>query len=226
MRAGARSRWPGVVLWLALAASALGIHGLTDGWRAWTLDQRREHRIAAGTLRLPALMVRDQAGRGVRWFGGDAGRAGGDALAGPDAVYLVDFIYTRCMTVCRALGAAFTQLQARIEADGLSGRIGLRSLSFDPRDEIADLAGYAGEHRARLPDWAVAAAVDPAAMHALLRDADVIAIPDGFGGFAHNGGLHVVDARGHVLGAFPLDRYEDAYALARATIAGAPGWAP
>lgn len=201
----------------ALLASAAGLYALTDGLTAWTLDQRRENRIAAGAMSVPALDVRDQQGRGARWFGADAPA---------DQIYLVDFIYTRCMSVCRALGAEFAQLQARIAADGMSGRIGLRSLSFDPRDDVADLAGYGREHRARLPDWAVAAAVDPAALQALLRTAEIIAIPDGFGGFEHNGGLHVVDARGRILRTFTLEAYQDAYAFARAQLAPAPGRAP
>ena len=51
--------------------------------------------------------------------------------------------------------------------------------------------------------------------------ADVIAIPDGLGGFEHNGGLHVVDAAGRVLAVFPLERFSDAYALARSHVEGA-----
>lgn len=229
--AGARPRWPVVWLLLVISLSGAGLYALTDGLTAWTLDQRRENRIAAGAMRLPAVAVWDQQGREAVWFGADASdlpdarlgaSASPPAQSSPqDAIYLVDVIYTRCMTVCRALGAEFAQLQARIAADGLSGRIGLRSLSFDPRDGVADLAGYGREHRARLPDWAVATAVDPTAMRALLREADVIAIPDGFGGFEHNGGLHVVDARGRVLGTFTLEAYQDAYAFARAALPAA-----
>ncbi|MNN95771.1 hypothetical protein D3C81_2146340 [compost metagenome] len=61
-------------------------------------------------------------------------------------------------------------------------------------------------------------------MQALLREADIIAIPDGFGGFVHNGGLQVVDARGVVLGSFALEDFHAAYALAqRHALAGGAG---
>ncbi|SDB99901.1 protein SCO1/2 [Cupriavidus sp. YR651] len=208
---GRRARhgpWPVVVLLLALALGGAAIWQLTYGLTSWTLDQRREVRIAAGGLQLPAIDVRNQHGEPLRLFA-DPG------AASAPAIYIVDFIYTRCLTVCRALGAEFTQLAHQIDADGMAGRIGLLSMSFDPRDATADLAGYAREHQARLPGWQVVGAVSMASMQTLLRNADIIAIPDGLGGFEHNGGLHVVDASGHVLAVYPLADFRAAYAFAR-----------
>ncbi|XQU73711.1 SCO family protein [Cupriavidus sp. H18C2] len=211
---------PWAVLAGVLALAGAAIHGLTDGLSAWTLDQRRAARIARQTLRLPPIDVHTHDGQRVRLFGG-AGAAGAAREAAtaddpPPAVYLVDFIYTRCATVCRALGAEFDQLQRQRDAVGMAGRIALVSLSFDPRDMLPDLRGYASTHHARAPGWRVAAAVAPADMARLLADADVIAIPDGLGGFAHNGGLHVVGADGTVLATYPLEDFQTAYASALA----------
>lgn len=205
---------PAFAVLVALIASAAALYGLTYGLGAWTLDQRRDARIADGTLRLPALDARNQSGQPLRLFGGSA-----PGQAAPH-LYIVDFIYTRCPTVCRALGAEFAQLRQQIEADGMTERIRLVSLSFDPRDTIGDLAGYARTHGARTPGWDVATATPMRAMDQLLRDADVIAIPDGLGGFEHNGGLHVVDADGAVLAIYPLERFREAYADARARARG------
>ncbi len=214
--------------WLALCAAlvlgAVAIHGLTYGLTAWTLDQRREVRIADHALRLPAIDVRNQHGQLQRLFGAGPHMTPG---AAPDAapvgaapkLYIVDFIYTRCPTVCRALGAEFAQLARRIDADPMDSRIGLVSLSFDPRDTVRDLLGYANTYGARAPVWQVAAAVSPDAMSSLLHQADVIAIPDGMGGFEHNGGLHVVDGQGSVLAVYALDDFEQAYAFALAHLA-------
>ncbi|PLP97594.1 SCO family protein [Cupriavidus pauculus] len=207
---------PWLVLAVALALGAAAIHGMTYGFAAWTLDQRREVRIAQHTLRLPAIDVRGQDGQRLRLFAGPASGSGDARAGGTPGVYIVDFIYTRCPTVCRALGAEFAQLSLQLDADGMAGQIGLVSLSFDPRDTAGDLQGYANTYRARAPRWLVAAAVSAADMDRLLRQADVIAIPDRLGGFEHNGGLHVVDARGQVLAVFALDDFRQAYAFALA----------
>jgi len=215
----AADRAPRMAPWFALCAvvavGAMAVHGLTYGLAAWTLDERRDVCIARQSLHLPAIDVRSQNGHLVRLFDGHGGHG---AASG---AYIVDFIYTRCATVCRALGAEFQQLSAQADADGMTGRISLVSLSFDPRDTAEDLLRYANTYRARAPGWLVAEAVVPEAMERLLMAADVIAIPDGLGGFEHNGGLHVVDAAGRVLAVFPLERFSDAYALARSHVEGA-----
>ncbi|WP_254615533.1 SCO family protein [Cupriavidus basilensis] len=208
MLSRARPAWPALALLLVLVLAVAGLRYLTLGFTAWTLDDRRETRIAQGALVLPVIETRNQAGEPARLFG--AGRDPGAQL------FLVDFIYTRCLSVCRALGAEFEQLQGRIRADDMDGRIGLVSLSFDPAgDDTASLAAYAREHHAQLPGWQVAAPVAAPAMQALLRDADVIAIPDGLGGFEHNGGVHVTDAQGRVLAVYALADYQQAYDFAR-----------
>ena len=208
---------PWAVLAVTLMLGAAAIHALTYGFAAWTLDQRREVRIDRHTLRLPAIDVQAQDGQRLRLF---AGPAGADRDASVPAVYIVDFIYTRCLTVCRALGAEFVQLSRQMEADGVAGRIRLVSLSFDPRDTVDDLQGYATTYHAHTPGWLVAAALSAADMDRLLRQADVIAIPDHLGGFEHNGGLHVVDAQGQVLAVYALDDFRQAYAFALAQARG------
>ncbi|MWL87252.1 SCO family protein [Cupriavidus sp. SW-Y-13] len=213
--------------WLALAAALLlgaaAVYFVTDGLRAWTLDQSREARIARQALRLPAIDVWNQQGHDLRLF--EAADSSSSALHTPAAsvtpsIYIVDFIYTRCPTVCRALGAEFAQLQRQIAADGMAPRVQLISLSFDPRDTVNDLLGYATSYRANAPGWQVVAAISPDAMTKLLRQADVIAIPDGLGGFEHNGGLHVVDAQGRVLSVHALEDFQQAYAAALAHLRG------
>ncbi|MEN7531549.1 SCO family protein [Cupriavidus sp. DL-D2] len=204
--------------WLALAAALLlgaaAVYFVTDGLRAWTLDQSRVARIARQALRLPAIDVWNQHGHDLRLF-----ELANTGVPEP-ALYIVDFIYTRCPTVCRALGAEFAQLQRQIAADGMAPRVQLISLSFDPRDTVNDLLGYATSYRANAPGWQVVAAISPDAMTKLLRQADVIAIPDGLGGFEHNGGLHVVDAQGRVLSVHALEDFQQAYAVALAHLRG------
>jgi protein SCO1/2 len=57
----------------------------------------------------------------------------------------------------------------------------------------------------------------------MLGELGVVAIPDGLGGFVHNGDIHVMTARGRVLGIFDDADWRDALASAAAYIgAGSP----
>ena len=51
-------------------------------------------------------------------------------------------------------------------------------------------------------------------------DALVVAVPDGMGGFVHNGAIHLIDASGTVRGIYDLDQWPQALERALA-LAGA-----
>lgn len=88
-------------------------------------------------LHAPPVAGVDQAGRRVELFAGQRPQQA--------EVVLVDFVYTRCDSVCSALGRVFYQLQAEIKVDrGRSAaRIGLSSIAFDPADDDASIRKYA-----------------------------------------------------------------------------------
>jgi protein SCO1/2 len=198
-----------LVFVLVLAGGIAGMGHLTDGFTAWTLDDRRAARVAGGTMTLAPLDIRNQHGERARLFAVDP-------AVGVDAprFYIVDFFYTRCPTVCRALGAEFARLQRRLADDGVGGAVRLVSLSIDPgHDNAAALGAYAATYRATTPGWQVAAPAASASSRRYadwLRAADIVAIPDGLGGFEHNGEIHVTDAQGRVLALFPLTAFDEA----------------
>ncbi|WP_405125175.1 SCO family protein [Ralstonia pseudosolanacearum] len=218
-KAASRDRQPGSSpkppsLWAAgVACLALGIgffaalSGLTRGLQVWTLDDRRGLAVAECRLIAPPVALRDALGRRfVPWT--PAARA--------DRVYLVDFIYTRCATVCVALGAEFFQLQQRIRAGALAGRVELLSVSIDPdHDDARSLAAYGLQQHADPAAWRIGAPLTAASKAALLRSLDVVAIPDGLGGYVHNGEIHLIDARGVVLGLYDYSAFNDALAAAQ-----------
>ena len=77
----------------------------------------------------------------------------------------------------------------------------LVSISFDlEHDQPARLGRYAAEMRADSAYWTLA----PPAPHddalALLRSLTVVVVPDGEGGFVHNGAIHLLDERGSLRG--------------------------
>lgn len=189
------------VLFVALAGgSALVL--TTDGLRAFTSEDARRLEVSEAPVQLPVLDVLGTDGRPV-------------SLSDPDRVTLLDFVYTRCETVCRALGSEFQQLQTEIRARGLQDRVRLLSISFDPEhDTPAELAAYARHQRADGAVWQFAALANAAELPKLLGNFGIVVIPDGLGGFEHNAAIHVVDQRGRLVRI--MDLANPAAALAEA----------
>jgi protein SCO1/2 len=181
---------------------------MTRGFSTWTYEDVRVQRAAEGSLRAPPVLLRHpRGGRLQPW------PPAGDAPDGP-RVYVVDFVFTRCPTICLALGTAFQQMQRRLQQEAAG--VQLLSISFDiARDSDADLAAYARRHGADPSVWQVAAPVDAVQKDELLRSLGVVAVPDGTGGFVHNAALHVVDHDGRLRGLHALADWEQALAQAR-----------
>jgi protein SCO1 len=200
---------------LAVAAGAIG--HLTRGFELWTYEDLRRDQVRHGRLRAVATTLVTADGASSRVF---------DAMApaGPTArpdVYVVDFIYTQCVSVCQTLGAEFYRMQEALRHDIREGRDGgrrvqLLSVSIDPlRDTVPALHGYATLHRADSGRWTIGAPTRIAALHDLTGALGVIAIPDGLGGFVHNGAIHVIDSSGVVLGIHDYEQWESALRQAR-----------
>lgn len=69
-----------------------------------------------------------------------------------DRIVVINFIYTKCTTVCPALSAVFSLLQDAL-GDRLGREVVLISLTVDPRTDTPQrLRAFAQKHRAR-PGW-------------------------------------------------------------------------
>src|SRR5690606_13296289 len=142
-------------------------------------------------------------------------------LRGHGGATIVDFVYTRCVSVCAALGSGFAQLQSRIAERG-DDSVRLLSVSFDPaRDDVAALARYARELGADPSIWRFVTVRDPDALDRLPRAFRLVVIPDGFGGYEHNAALLVTDADARLRRVFDYDELDEALHFAR-SLAGAP----
>ncbi len=203
----AASRRRTTILCLVLLLGLLaGLQRWTHGFEVWTFDGRRQMQWQAGELQAPQLLLRGTDGGVLRLWG--------DAGIGPRA-YLVDFIYTRCPGVCRALGSEYQQMQQALAAPpgAAPAEEGVRlvSISFDvEHDTPARLAQYAAELRADPRRWAFAVPATSAAADVLLRSLGVVVIPDGDGGFVHNGAIHLLDERGRLRGLYEVDQWPQA----------------
>ncbi|WP_161966076.1 SCO family protein [Steroidobacter cummioxidans] len=112
---------------------------------------------------------------------------------------LITFVYTRCTTICVALGYEFKRLQEQIADSGLSQSVQLLSISFDPEHDTPQvLAQYAGRMRADPAIWRIATIEDESELEQLLDTFGIVVIRDELGGFQHNAAFHVVAPDGQL----------------------------
>ncbi len=193
--------------WHRLAAVGAIIAGLalpllaTRGLTVFTTDGARARDVAEHPRVVPAVTLLD-ADSMVR------------PLGSPGAALIVDFIATRCQTLCAAQNGVYQQLQRRIRDAGLTGRIQLVTISFDPVWDTPRALRYFA--LAQHPDpavWTVLTPADTGQLRPLLDTFGVRVVREG-AEFVHNTALHVVSAEGRLVAIVPIDEPDTALALA------------
>ena len=152
----------------------------TNGFTTFTYEAARRADVVESPVTLSNWQLEDGSGNlvGLHDFG--------------DGLLLVDFIYTRCPTVCRALGSRYSQLQASIDSDP-ERSVTLLSVSIDPDfDTPGQLQNYRQRHGGQSGSWRVARPQDTSNLQQLKDDTGIRVIPDGWGGFAHSESVHVI----------------------------------
>lgn len=171
------------LLAFVLAAGMAALAFETDGFHVVTSAGARQLSIERTPQALPYARLVDQNGTPFT-LGDYNGRR-----------VLVDFIYTRCPTICTALGDDFARVRQVMRR---MRPIDLLSISFDPSDDRTALRLYGDRFGAEPPRWRIAAPADDRARAELLHSFGVVVIPDGLGGFIHNDAIYVVNEQGRL----------------------------
>ena len=178
-----------------VVAGGAGLWWATDGFHALTSEQARRRAVAATPRAIPTVELEDQDGRPFTL----------ESYRGQPVI--VDFVYTRCRSVCPLLSDALQRVDhlrgARSSTD--STVPALLSITFDAGDTPADLRAYAGHYNADGRSWRFARARRSADLSALLRAFEIVVISDGRGDFQHNAALHIVDDRGRLARVLDLE---------------------
>jgi len=196
-----------------LAAGLTAIFQATAGGTAFTTETLRRTAVAQAPVAVPDYPVVDAQGRAhsLRSLLGKSAR-----------VVIVDFVYTRCTTLCLTLGTVFQQLQAQIVEQGLQQRVGLLSISFDPlQDQPPALAAYAERMRMQPAVWQLVSLRSDADRRRLLDSFGIMVVPAPLGEFEHNAALHIVSPQGQLVRILGLGDGELSLELAR-SLAVAP----
>lgn len=175
------------LLAVVLAAGIGALDWETEGFRVATSAGARQLDIGRRPRPLPDVRLFDQDGRAFSL----------SAYRGRPV--LVDFIYTRCPTLCSVLGDDFQHVLERSGDPAAGSQIDLLSISFDlQNDDREALQLYGERFGAKAPRWRIAAPADARGLAMLLQSFGVVVIPDGLGGFIHDGAVYLVDAKGRL----------------------------
>ncbi len=178
----------------SLAALLIGlvlIFGATEGGAGFTTEALRRTEVARAPQQIPDFALQDGAGNST---------ALRPMLAADGRVWIVDFVYTRCQTICSALGSIYQQLQQQIIDRGLQEKVGLLSVSFDPvNDDAAALRHYATRMRLDPAVWNILTLANVQDRRRLLDAFGIMVVPAPLGEFEHNAALHIVTADGRLV---------------------------
>jgi protein SCO1 len=175
------------LLALVLAGGSAALAWETDNFRACTSTGAQQLDIERTPRPLPDVRLVDQDGNAFA------------LSAYKGRTVLIDFIYTRCPTICGILGDDFARVTELGGGQIQSTPLDLLSISFDPQnDDREALKRYGERFGAVAPHWRIAATTDAKGLAALLKTFGIVVIPDGMGGFIHNGAVYVVDAQGRL----------------------------
>ncbi|MDP6734471.1 MAG: SCO family protein [Gammaproteobacteria bacterium] len=158
---------------------------VTDGFRAFTSETARRLAILEQPVAIPAATLQSHTGQDFH-LGDLSGR-----------VVVIDFIFTRCPTVCHTLGAQFRDMADELR--GLDSKAVLLSVSFDPDyDHPEQLIAYLGRYGELRDNWLAARIADKRELRHWLERFGVVVIPTE-AGYDHNAAVHIVDPQGQLV---------------------------
>lgn len=203
---------PVVACACAAVAAYASAAWLTHDFQVWTAEGARRIEVALQPVAAPAVPV-DGPGLPPQLLT--------QLLADGQSVTLLDFVYTRCQSVCLALGSTYQQMQATLQSarqqgDSAAQRVKLVSISFDGQHDTPQvLAPYAARLGADPGVWRFARVQTAHDTARLLADFQVVVVPDGKGDFEHNAALLVVDPQGRLVRIFDYAEQQLALDYAR-----------
>jgi protein SCO1/2 len=200
---------------LALAGYASAAW-LTHDFQVWTAEGARRLEVALRPVATPEVQVDGPA---------IVKQPLARLLTDGRSVTVVDFVYTRCQTVCLSLGGVMQQMQASLRQDAAANRVApvkLLSISFDGTyDDQPVLQRYAARLNADAALWRFVRMPDARDTRRLLDAFEVVVVPDGRGDYEHNAALLVVDPQGRLVRVFDYSEQQLALDYAR-HLAGQP----
>jgi protein SCO1 len=185
--------WATIAATAVLLSAAVAIANVTQNYSCFTSECWRRQDVAAHPRLLPDVALQNATGDNSQL----------SDLRGK--VLVVNFVYTRCATICNTLGSVSSQLATRFAPEIKKDKVEVVSISFDPnRDSAGDLQAYSNRLDRSHGLWQVVRPTSEVDNATLKNAFGIAVINDGFGGFDHNAALHIVDKTGHLVSTIHL----------------------
>lgn len=194
-----------------LLVGALGIGALahlTVGFTALTSEQARRNDVVRHPRQVSDVMVSTPGAGHISLH---------DLMRQDGRILIVNFVYTRCISVCLAMGSELQQVQEAIVRAGEQDKIGLLSISFDPTDTPDRLQRYMHLMKAQPEVWNFVTMDAGVQRQHVLDDFGIVVIPAPYDEYEHNAAYHIVTPSG-LLGRI-VDYGQPGQALAAARVA-------
>lgn len=183
----------------ALAVCAVGLSvliTLTGGAQWFTSESYRRNELVSSQKALPNAALENSKSEKITL----------ESLCEKGPVAL-NFVYTRCTSVCSSMGASAAQLAIQFEKANSSAQV--LSISFDSRDTANELRAFKRRLDPLNSSWTIARVADhPLALNNFLKQAGVVVIPDELEEFTHNTAWLLLDKSCRVQQVFDLEQTE------------------
>lgn len=167
-----------LVIWLGVST----LSWATSFFNIWTAEEARRINVLSDSSSLPTalLLSNREESRPI--------------IDQTQPFVILDFIYTRCPTVCNTLGFKFKQLQDQLIERNLDKQVEILSISFDLRyDSPQALSRYLTLHKADNSIWSALVPESKTLLETLKQRFGVVVIDDEFGGYTHNAAIYVIE---------------------------------
>tara|TARA_B100000768_G_scaffold40268_1_gene39216 strand:- start:1541 stop:2164 length:624 start_codon:yes stop_codon:yes gene_type:complete len=176
-------RWSLIASILALFSGVITLQVATDGWQVWTAESARRLAVVNNPIQLPNLSI-----KGVNHDLQNLSLSSAD----DDSLVLMEFIFTRCTTICQLMGAEFAVLQNTLKSSDRYQNVRLVSVSFDIRDDRHTMISYGARYRADDNYWLLGIPQDRDELTAIMKTLGAIVIPVRKLGFIHNAAVYAI----------------------------------
>ena len=173
------------------------IYAQTDGFTVVTTEAARRAAILQHPKAVPDIVIRSASAMPGATLLRD--------LQSDGRVAIVNFMYTRCFSLCLAMGSQFQQVQNDIGRRGLVNKVRLLSISFDQGDTSEMLRRYEQRMGFDTSIWSAVAIADAVSGKALLDAFGIVVVPAPLGQYEHNAAYHIVTPDGRFTRIIDMD---------------------